>query len=702
MMLNRQITTTSYGQRYAFRLRNSGSLPKSLSPEKFSDLGLAYQFVRTLNLPTAHWRSLTHFGSTLNYAGWRSSNPWASIEQYIARCLVRGDIQAYKVKAVSPSSSGETKSVFKNQFGTSYHFMPASSALFGNTSNAESASDKTAALALISQLNLTKPELIELTKSLDLPSGGDYAQLNDVLSEAIMNSEVLVCSQEPFLKTSPDQGAPSEPATDTSADNTPHPEASPAAGNNQDQNQDQEEEVVCKLTKLTVTCAHGGRRKEITRNSVANQTLEVVASETAARGFDKIKATVQIDAPCGSHPTASSSIMPKPAKTVKGSLENVYHLACAPVTNPLKFLWLPSLKPKTYKIAASACERFKSASINVDVYPKVKWDIQVGYSLAKKSQADGAMSEDRTNASSNVPADNSGGFKGHVVFSYDEDKRKLTAEYKKGIDAVLKRLEWIRDKVDTFLNKMSEYGPIKLEVFWPELSINYTTGLSEDKTTPYVVTTYDLSINANPLIGLKGSFDAFPVILNAVRTTGAGAPIAAVLDALMKGVGNDESFVSLEADIKLVFSIASKVSVSFKSSGNNGRSNGKTRSEQAIAMDIQLEGLIGVKGHVWIIKYEKNYRAGIKTGFVGKAIIEKDSKGFFWYSQFTFNGITIYFTKYEKLEKSVQANAANQGKFGNVFPDKLEDSDTTSFTWLKSEPDTESPAPSNRKYLIEF
>jgi len=170
----------------------------------------------------------------------------------------------------------------------------------------------------------------------------------------------------------------------------------------------------------------------------------------------------------------------------------------------------------------------------------------------------------------------------------------------------------------------------------------------------------------------------------------------------MKGVGGDESFASFEADTQLVFSVETKVSIKFNSVGDNGKSNGKTKSEQAIAIDLQFEGLIGVKGHVWIFKYEKNYRAGIKSGFVGKAIIEKDEKGFFWYSDFTFNGLTIYFTKYEKLEKSVQAkNSRIAGDFG-VLPNQAEDSSTTSFTWFKSEHDTETPTPSNRRYLIEF
>jgi len=725
MMLNRQITTTSYGQRYTFRLRNSGSLPKSLSPEKFPDLGLAYQLVRTLKLPESHWRSFTHFGSTLDYEGWRSSNPGIPLEKFIAICLFRGELQAYKVDEGDFLKSNDTQTLFKDDYGKSFHFFPAVSLLTSKPKSVESVTTKDAAQAVIHKLNLTKPQIIELNKGLNLPCDGDYSQLNDVLAEAIAESEVIIVTEEPHLKTSPDGGGESEAASNAGADNTPHPEAAGGSANDEDKDKKKDEDkVICKLTKLKVACEHG-RSQEITSKSVSSPTLQVVAGRTGesksllkkvltpfdtvsdvAQKFDKVTATIEVESPCGFHPNNSSTIMPKPPKTVKGSFENVYHLGNDPVKNPLRFLWLPSIKPRSYKIAASSCERFSPASINVEVFPEVAWNIKVGYSLASASKADGTKDDSASSTTPQLPEDKRGGFSGEVVFKYNGGERKFTAKYKAGIDAVLSRLEWVRDKVDSFLKRMSEHGPVKLEVSWPQLNIEYATSLAEDKTTPHVVTTYDLTISANPLIGIKGSFDAFPIIFNAAKTASKANPAAAavvsVLEAALEGIGEDKSFASFKADIQLVFTIGSTVSLNFKSSGSNGRADGETRSETAIAMNFEFKGVVGVKGHVWVFKYEKNYQAGIKTGFVGKAIIEKDNKGFYWYSQFTFNGVTVFFTSYEKLEKNVQPNDPLDSELLGIVPDEVDDSSTREFTWLKSEPDNEAPIPANRRYIIEF
>jgi len=712
-MLNRQITTTSFGQRYTFRLRNSGSLPKSLVPERFSDLSLALQFVRTLNLPTSHWRSFTHFGSTLNYSGWRSSNPWAKIDHFIARCLVRGEIQAFKIRATVSLVSSKAQRQFKNDYGKSYHFFPASSLLSSKPKKVESITTKESALTLIKKLNLSKPQLIELNKALDLPCDVDYLKLNDILSEALANSEVIIVTEEPHLKSSPDQDASSEAATDSAADTSPHPTANSGSSDDSDKNKDDEEKVICKLTKLIVSCAHDGRKQEVTSKSAATPTLDVVASETATRGFDKIKATIEVDAPCGSHTSSSSSISPKPAKTVKGSLENTYHLACSPVSNPLRYLWLPSIKPTTYKIAASSCERFSPASVAVNVYPKIKWNVAVGYSFGREDASQGSAIVDGNKVAKNEHKSNAGKFVGKMEYHYDEDKRDFTNEYKNGIDEILTNIDGVRDKVDTFLSKLGEDAPVKLKVFWPQLNIKYETELAEDSASAEVNSSYALSVSANPLIGLRGSLDLFPVILKAAKANPAAASIASILEVAMDGVGHDEGVASLKADIQLLFKLETKVTIDFSTKGHNGKDDAKAKAEQAIEMVFKLEGIVGVKGHAWIIKFQKSYRAGIKTGFVGKVVVERDDVGYFWYSRFLFNGLVVYFTKYEKLEKSVEAADSKRNKYKKL-PDKLMDTSTREWTWIEPDPDdgapsdTDTPAgtaatqSANKHYIIKF
>ncbi|MCP4233859.1 MAG: hypothetical protein GY770_09825, partial [Aestuariibacter sp.] len=171
--------------------------------------------------------------------------------------------------------------------------------------------------------------------------------------------------------------------------------------------------------------------------------------------------------------------------------------------------------------------------------------------------------------------------------------------------------------------------------------------------------------------------------------------------------------VSLKGEIKLEFSIDTKVGIDFSTTGENGRDKKETRSESAIDMLFKLEGTVGVKGHAWIVQFEKNYKAGMRSGFVGKVIIERDDVGYYWYTRFLFNGLIVYFTEYEKVEKKLTAIERKMLALGKT-PDQLSQSTTKEFTWLEPEADTEAPADtdtaagsaatqsSNRHYLIRF
>ncbi len=715
-MLNLKTIKAASGQCYALRLSNQANLPQSVKPETFWDEWTALQFVKSLNVIEAYWQYLAMSCQAFSYDGWRNSNPWSDIQSFIAHCLIRGSIQVYKVESSDTLRNTAGKRQFKNQYGREFQFLPAANLLTETSVEAQSITNIEEATSAINELNLSDDQTIDLAKSLNIPvpatSVNNAQELNNQVAKAVAEGDVVIVAAEEPAKPQPKMEIIEE--VKKAVDLGPHVVGGVVAAAEECTEKKVTEELICKLTKLTVSCDHDGRRQVVTKKTTTTPSLDVVASETSKRGFDKIKAVIEVDSSCPTHTSSSSTIQPSPAKTIKGSLENTYHLACSPVRNPLRYLWLPSIKPTTYKIAASTCDRFSPAAVEVNVFPKIKWNVNVGYSFGvEESKIEEVKPGKIYSPMKKEHNSKAGKFSGKMEFFYDEVKEDFSAEYKNGIDKVLSTLDHVRQKVDSFLDKLGETGPAKLEVFWPNLNIKYETEIAEDKSSPQVVTSYSLSVAANPLIGMKGSLDLFPLFLKAARFNPAAAPIVSVLEAAIEGIGNDNSIASMKADIQLVFSIETKVNIDFSTKGENGRDNVTPKAESAIEMAFQLEGLVGVKGHAWIIKFEKSYKAGIKTGFVGKVAVERDDVGYYWYSRFLFNGLIVYFTKYEKLEKSVTGSNRKKNKYSKL-PDQMENSTTTEWTWIEPEPDVEAPTDtatsagsaatqsSNRHYIIKF
>ena len=554
------------------RLTNKGfnSLPNAIKAEKFTDKNAALQFVINLQVPIFYWENLAQGNSFFSYCNWKNANPWASIESYIAHALTQGSVQAYKSSSLVDINQSIEKRRFKHS-GLTFEFLPASCLLTDAPKEQKKFGSLAEIQGFLNTLYPAREQLTDLVQSLNLTvpasSTTNASVMNEALGQALMKGEIVITQE-------------AEPRS-----------ARPELRHHSDDKEDDEEKV-CELTKLTVTCDHDDRKQVITSDSNIVPSLNVVASEKDRSGFEKITATIEANAPCGNHTSSSTSIQPSPMKTTKGTLSNIYELACEPVTNPLNVLWLPSIKPKRYKVSANACDRFSPAAVEVNVFPKIKWNASVGYSFGNK-ELDRTTNKNVTTGLtdvSNKHTNKSGKFHGKMELYYDEKKKDLALEYKSGIDKVLSNIDDITDKVDSFLEKIcdgkfNDLG-VKFEVFWPNISIKYEAELLEDNDSTEVISNYALTVAADPLIGMKGSLDLFPVLLKAAKSTGAGAPVAVILEAAQKGVGNDKSIASLQADIKLVFSVDVKTAIKFSTKGTNGKDNAECKSEQAISIDL--------------------------------------------------------------------------------------------------------------------
>ncbi|SMF15365.1 hypothetical protein SAMN02745866_00999 [Alteromonadaceae bacterium Bs31] len=700
-----------FGGAYVF---TQSSAPNSQTLS-FSDITYARQFLRKLDIASAELEAM--FPSLLDA-------PYSGPETFLdklAHLLCQGRLKVAEYAAIERLKKAGSVT-FRRGTGSPISILPAAAvASDGTAAAAKPTVSYQKAKAIIEELEMSDEQAQALVSELKIPAAAgqqasvvaappnaapaSVAPAKEQLAQAVADGQVVIEEQPRRPKASEKSSA--EPANTAGTRRADKVAPEPAAAAVQQQAKE-EEEPECKLTKLTVMCNHDGRKQEVTAATGTTLELDVVASETNKRGFEKIKATVDTSAPCGSHTQSSSSIFPAPEKTEKGSLENTYHLACKPIRNPFKVLWLHSIDPSRYNIKASSCDSFRPAAVNVNVFPKVSWSASVSYGLGSAESASGNPA--KPYSFENKPA----AFKGKVEYNYDEKKEDLALTYKREINQVLKKFDWVKNKLDYFLRKISDgKTPVQLEIAWPSFSLTYKAALEEDKAKPVVKSTHELAFAAAPLLGLKGTVDLFPIILKASKANPAAAPIVAILEAAMEGVGNDKSVASLQADISLKFSIGTAVNINFSAKGANGEDDKDVKSEQSLNLEFQLEGTVGAKGHIWVIKFEKSYKAGMKTGFVGKVVITRDEVGYYWYSRFLFNGLIVYFTKYEKLEKSVGENEDAADLFDDV-PDDIENSSTTEWTWIEPDPDEEATddtvtdpgtpqaQENNRHYLVRF
>ncbi|RDH83848.1 MAG: hypothetical protein DIZ80_06855 [endosymbiont of Galathealinum brachiosum] len=689
MLINSQLVKDHFGQYYKIQISRDKSAPYAIKAEQFSNNIQAAQFINNLKAPISFWSKIYNSEALVVQP---VKNQYQLINA-LAELFSIGKIKAFKMDATALSESSPEKRTVKDKNKNTHTFTSATSLLISKPREVKTFSDKTEAKKYLKELSPDRVELQNVAKELDLPVTDADDELAGLIADGLAAGTIVVIVDR--YSAPPASASDSDTSLHEEKDASYGPESSAAIVATQT-----DEEIICELTKFTAKCSHN-RSVDMTDDSAGIILLEVVASETYEKDFEKITATIKGNALCGEHVESSSSISPEPVSTKKSSASNIYTLSCDKFTSPLQNIWLPSVKPKSYKIYPNAHQTFSPSAIAIDVYPKIKWNGELSYSFGGKESKRADNKNEHKNTTSK--------YTGKLELEYDGEKRDLAADYNDSIDQILTKLNWITKKVDKVLDYFDGGASMTLTVGWPNIKITYATELKEDEGSRAVINDYKLTLGASPLIEIKGSVDFFPVLMKSLPATHG---IYKVLEQVKKGIGNEKGIAHLEGEIKLELSVGSGLHVNFVSSGTNGQENNNNKVESKIDIQFQLEGSITAKGHAWVIKFEKSYKVGIKSGFVGKVIVDKDDEGFYWYSRFLFNGLVIYFTKYDKLEKEVSNSSRKSKKFGVI------DSLTTQSTkeWVCIKPDADEEAPyetqrlegqaeldaSDKHYLIRF
>ena len=683
------------GESYKIQLPRESIAPKSLTPKSFWDEGSARQFVNSISVTNDFWLDIISQCGPLSGTQLSTSG---DIEKQVSHLMVRDQLKFYPVNLMNAVEHPPEKRVLKCSNNILYRFEPSSTLLFTSISETKNFKNVDEAKSFLTNLNSDNEKLTTIAKELniDIPTTASVneGETTEAISQSLASGQVVVIVD----KTSSVPPPKKEVLNKSDIGNRA---AGLGAGSElEDETKDENKEKTCELTTFTVKCSHK-RSVEMKKGMIAVLELDVVASETYKKDFEKITATAKITDICGEHLNNTSSIQPAPKSTVKSASNNIYTLTCKPYTNPLQNIWLPSVQPISYKIAPSADKKFTPSSVIINVFPKIKWDGEVAYSFGGKESK---RAENKKRNLENTHKNNPSKFTGKLELTYDGKKNDIAAEYKDSIEEVLNKLDWVRDKVDKVLSYFDGGESITLTVGWPNIKIAYSSELKESSGRE-VISDYRFSIGAAPLIEIKGSVDFYPVLMKSLPVSHG---VYKVLEQVKKGIGKEKDFAHLQGEIKLELTVSSAVNVNFVSSGTNGKDDNNNKAESSIDIQFQLEGSVSAQGHVWVIKFEKSYKVGVKSGFIGKVIVDKDDEGFYWYSRFLFNGLIIYFTKYEKLEKNITSNSR---ALRRLKLDSIATSSTKEWVCIQPDPDEEAPYEtegfeklnaSDKHYLLKF
>ena len=663
-----------FGETYKVVLPTENVAQINLKPQQFWNEVSIRQFVNNLIVENGFWLQIVNqCNSSSAY-----TKKCHDIDSQISLLIKHNKLKFYPVNVLDIVEHPPEKRAIKSEDNI-YRFEASSSLLFNNNEQVRKFKNIDDAYNFLNEISGNEAELSTIAKELNLklPKTAyvNQGEITDTISNELISGNVVIIVDK--ATSTPPKDKEQKAGKSGVGART----AGLGDGDNSDTASNKDDKAkICELTNFTVKCNHK-RSVEMKKGMAAILELDVVASETYKKDFEKITATAKITDVCGDHINNTSSIQPSPKSVVKSASSNIYTLTCEPYTNPLQNIWLPNVQPVSYTISPSADKKYEPSNVVVNVYPKIKWHGEMAYSFGEKESK---RAENKNGNLENTHTNKSSKFTGKLELTYDGKKDDIGSEYKDSIDEVLNKLDWVRDKVDKVLSYFDGGESITLTVGWPNIAIAYTSELKEDKGRE-VVCDYKFSIGAAPLIKITGSVDFYPVLMKSLPATHG---VYKVLEQVKKGIGNEKGFAHLQGEIKLELTVSSAINVNFISSGTNGKDNNNNKAESAIDIQFQLEGSVSAKGHVWVIKFEKSYKVGVKSGFVGKVIVDKDDEGIYWYSRFLFNGLVIYFTKYEKIEKNITSKSR---ALKRIKLDALVTNKTQEWVCIQPDPDEEAP-----------
>ena len=575
--MHANIIQDRFRRHYRLYVRGDTPVNHLLEAKRFSDSIFAEHFVRGLRVPLGFWqRILSRTAAT----GFKAR---ASEEARIGQLLIRGTLKLYPIKHLDQqhgeASAPKPLPVISTAKGTSYKLVPASVLLVEPASKAKIFTDKEQAINFLTELEMDDAQRTGLAAALDVPATNKNQPPDTEIAAmalALLENQLVVIVEPPQITPRPNgdmDNAPTESVPDQPPSLGPHdePDSAYLRGSNEAAGaaiatvprQDTDAPPRCQRNSLTVSCQHG---QSITLNPDTKHMpgLDIVASSKAGKQADTITIESDITDICPGHTPNHISIggemiqvnHTEPGKT---STINVYAETLNIRSNPVKYAWLPRIKPKTYPIYPGAtCDNSKlkdaGKGIQLNVYPKVvwDWDIALGYgkdqhSLEENENSKGTYKKALSQKRFNID--------GHIKLTQDNETFELSSQFKKAVESTTQQIEAVTHLVDGVISRFDEGKNPKVTVTWPNLKLNLKTALAEGQDH-YRTIDFDFGISAAPFFGLGVEVDILPVLAKPLD----GGVISKWLieeaqASLKKGIGHEKGLYSLKGDVSVIVGI---------------------------------------------------------------------------------------------------------------------------------------------------
>ncbi len=473
------------------------------------------------------------------------------------------------------------------------------------------------------------------------------------------------------------------------------------------------EDRLCQRNALTISCSHG---KSVTLDASIKYTptLEIVASSLNGKSPDKIQLSSDITDICEQHKHGHVTVS---CDEIKASIIERGKIttfnAFAPNLNirynPIKYAWLPAIKPKIYTIyLGETCDDSLLAgagkNITLHAYPKIAWDwgVNIGYgkdeyTLNENNKNKGQYQQKLTSKRFSIS--------GHVKLTQDDQPPvELNNEFKQAIAGTVNQIESITALVDSVIGEFDQGKNPKVTVTWPNLNLNLKTEITEGsgKQANYRTIGFDFGISAAPFFGLDVEVDILPII---AKPLDGGAISKWLIEeaqaTIKKGMGNKDGLAYLQGEVSIImkgtgalgFETHFKGDFSNSLSAKNGTIKKITGKPVTGKIEFSAEGKIDVKGHVLQVKVELVAGVGIKSGINLGIVVDCDEKGYYWQPEVAFTGLKVFVTKYVKVNVSMEGKTG----WGKKSKPKITTQRKKEYVWIK-----ESTLQTQPHYFIEY
>ncbi len=722
MYIGGNIIQDCFGNHYRLHIQGDAPVSLFLQAKQFSGAAFTERFVRDAQVSSVFWQRVLSRISARNF------KHRASLESRISTLLIRGTLKLYPIKHLDEqersASPAKTSVALPAVNGKDYTLAPASVLLVQPESRTQTFASQEQAVEFLTELKMDDAQRNDLATAMKIPAANQSPDTHiAAMAVALMENQFVIITSPPKITPRPKnsvENAPVESTADMPPSLGPHDEpggiyartssviaagAAVAAA----PLQDTDTPPLCQRNSLTVSCQHG-QSVILGPDTKHMPSLDIIASSKAGKQADTITIKSDITDICPSHTSNHISIggemiqvnHTEPGKT---STITAYAESLNIRSNPIKYAWLPRIKPKTYPIyPGTTCDNSKlkdaGKGIQLNVYPKVAWDWEVAFGYGK-DQHSLEENENSKGAYKKALSQKRFSIDGHIKLTQDNDTFELSSQFKQAVESSAQQIEAVTKLVDGVISRFDEGKEPKVTITWPNLKLKLKTELAEGKDH-YRSVAFDFGVSAAPFFGLNVEVDILPVLAKPLD----GGIISKWLiekaqASIKKGMGNEDGLYFLKGEVSVIMKGSGTLACDAHFKGDF--SNNSNRIEKVSGKPVEgkvefsAEGKVDVKGHLLKVKVELVAGVGIKSGITLGMEIDSDDTGYYWQPQARFNGVKVYISKYVKVEEE-SGDGDEEFSMGQIVnPPNMTVKEIDEHVWIE-----EKPLTTNKHYFIEY